>query len=56
MDTPSTAVWEAGQDAAIAQSRRESRECRKNFVLVFLLVALTVAFATLLARLGTPGA
>jgi hypothetical protein len=46
--------WDALQRANIARTYKERRAWRKNFMLLLVLVVITVAGATALARLGRP--
>jgi len=48
--------WEEQQLADRAQRKIERAEWRKNFVLVFALIVLTLAVATVLANWGVNGA
>ena len=46
----SEALWEAQQDANRAEARVERRAALKRFAVVFGLIALTLAVATVFAR------
>ena len=47
-------LWDEQQTAARAKSKREFRDWRNRFALVVAVTALTVAAATVLARLVMP--
>jgi len=53
---PNELLWEEQQRARGAQTHLEYREWRKNFVLVFMSIVLTLAAAAILAGLSANAA